>query len=277
MKRSVILSTTFAAALYIALGSNSSGPAKVGNGNRTGSAVASGTCGSCHGGGSGTTTLTIALKEKASGNDAAGKYTPGTTYTVSLNGNNAALSKFGFQLTAMSSGNHQAGTFGNLGTDVQTRNVSNISVAEQQHTLSKANGVFLVQFDWTAPAAGTGAVTFNGIFNAVDGNSQSTGDAVSLPASLTVNENATTGINEVKGALSFGLFPNPASALLHVKTGGSGEAIATLLDVTGKTLQTVQLAANQTTAIGVAHLPAGTYFLQVQQDGRQAVQQWVKQ
>ncbi len=277
MKRSMILYSVFAVGLYLALGSNSAGPANAGNGNRTGSAVAIGTCGNCHGGGSGTTTLTISLKEKSSGTDANGKYTPGATYTVSLAGNNGSLAKFGFQFTAMKSGNQQAGTFANMASGTHAKTINGISIAEQQQSLAKTNGAFLTTFDWVAPAAGTGKVTFNGIFNAVDGNNQSTGDAVSLPASLELNESTTTGITEVNAQEHFTLYPNPATDMLHVKPANLSNAYSIIItDVTGKTITSISASGNNAISIPVQHLSAGRYLLQLQQNGHTATQQWIK-
>ncbi len=283
MKRSFILFPVILAGLYLSLSSNSSGPASAGNGIRNGGPGSNGTCASCHGGGAGTTTMTLALKEKATGTAANGKYKPGTVYTVTVSGNNASLALFGFQVTAATTASHQAGTFGNLGSDKHAVTIGGLQVVEHSHNLTKTNGAYLAEFDWTAPAAGTGAVTLYGIINGVNDDDAITGDRVSAPVNLPLTEATNpTAIKDLAAISDLRVYPNPATDQLHLGSEQvtPGNYQVTIYDMTGREVlrRSEQAGAGKlqlTLAIG--HLPAGSYILHLNGKQQAAVQTFVKQ
>lgn len=127
-------------------------------------------CTSCHSGSpvtSGTSWSAIAL----TGLPANG-YVPGTTYILTLNGSTAATSKNGFQLTALTSSNAMAGTLiAGTGTAISTQS------GRSYVSHSGSNGASW-SFNWTAPASGTGVVTFYTSYNATNSNSATSGDIV---------------------------------------------------------------------------------------------------
>ncbi len=93
-------------------------------------------------------------------------------------------------------------------------------------------------FDWVAPAAGTGSVTFYGAFNFANGNNQSNGDIIRTNT-LTVNESTTSGISSIEndpfGAL---LYPNPltSEARIRVNLTDHQPLILQYADISGKIL-----------------------------------------
>lgn len=89
-------------------------------------------------------------------------YVPGTVYTVTANINNAAaLSINGFEITTEQDiSNIKVGDF--LITDPNTTQLTN-NTNSVTHTPS-GNNLTTWQFDWEAPVAGTGDVTFYGAF-----------------------------------------------------------------------------------------------------------------
>ncbi|MBL0097317.1 MAG: T9SS type A sorting domain-containing protein [Bacteroidetes bacterium] len=92
-------------------------------------------------------------------------------------------------------------------------------------------------FNWVAPVAGTGNVTFYGAFNFSNGNSQSNGDIIRTNT-LTVSEDqGTAGISSVKAdPFNTLLFPNPVfnDATLRLNLIDNSPVSIQYLDITGK-------------------------------------------
>lgn len=272
MKRTFIFSAGLLCSLYVLLGSNAAGPASSGNGIRNGGPGSNGTCASCHGGGAGTTTMTISLKEKVSGTAANGSYKPGMVYTVSIGGNNTNLAFFGFQLSATTAAHLQAGAFSNMGGDKHVTTISGIQLAEHSTSLAKTNGAYEASFDWTAPAAGAGTVTFDGIINGVNHTGDVGGDKTSAPVRLSFTENSGgTAINELEDRKMLRVYPNPATDVLYVRFDAqiTGRYALAVYDLQGKVLwsRSAQSAATAV-AVPVQALASGTYFLRVSGNGQ---------
>ena len=127
-------------------------------------------------------------------------YLPGETYTIniSVSGNGEK----GFEVSPQ---NQQGDGLGNLINGPGVQLVAGNSAVTQDDE-SSANPA-LWQFDWTAPEAGTGSVTFYGAFTVEK--------PVTKISSYTVQENTGIGIPEyVKHRL--GVFPNPADKRIKV-------------------------------------------------------------
>ncbi len=119
-------------------------------------------------------------------------WTPGQTYPLTVTISRAGAVKYGFQLSAVTSSNTQAGSFaagtGNSKVSVCGAGASNCpsipstSVQYAQHNFLTTSsppftGIFTV--NWTAPAnAGTGAVRFNLAANAANGDVSNQGDFI---------------------------------------------------------------------------------------------------
>jgi hypothetical protein len=271
MKKSILITALILPAAFLIFSSNSAGPASSGNGIRNGGPLSNGTCGSCHSGGSGTTSINLSVVEKSNGNAANGIYKPGVVYTVTLSGNNANLAFFGFQVSAANAAQQQAGSFGNLGADKHSSNLSGLQIVEHNTTLSKVNGAYTVSFDWTAPAAGNGTVTLYGIINAVNNNDEGSGDKVSAPATISLNEQST-GIDDVENDRSVKLYPNPASDVLHIATDQrfKGNYNVRILDINGRVVyrDNALIVPSKDITISVKDLRTGLYFLRMDGEGQ---------
>ncbi len=92
----------------------------------------------------------------------AGGYTPGSTYSLIWDGGPHISGDGGFNLDAT------AGLWSNLGSQVQ------LSSGELTHS---SDSLRSWSADWTAPAAGTGDVTFNLAVLYANGNGQNSGDS----------------------------------------------------------------------------------------------------
>lgn len=280
MKKSLIISALILPAVFMIFSSNSNGPALSGNGIRNGGPSSDGTCGSCHSGGSGTTTINITLVEKATGIPANGMYVPGTTYTVSLSGNNPNLPFFGFQLSAATASNQQGGLFANPGTNKHISTQAGLQLVEHSSNLSKTNGTYETSFDWTAPAAGKGTITFYGIINGVNDDNQTTGDKPSAPSTLVLTEHSATSITDHEMNADIHLYPNPVSTSLRISAEKlqSGTYHVSILNMNGQLVwqgkRTIDPAIAAT--IPVDFLSTGIYALRLEGNNKKIVLTFAK-
>jgi hypothetical protein len=152
--------------------SYSGGLASSGSSGGTGAPGDGTTCGGCHNSGSfGPPLVQMGVTEGAT---AITEYIPGETYAVLLNvialiGTPVG---YGFQATVLDASDSKAGDFVASVAGSQITSLSGREYAE--HSTTSPIGTF--GWQWTAPAAGTGTVTFYGVGNAVNGNGGTSGD-----------------------------------------------------------------------------------------------------
>ncbi len=109
------------------------------------------------------------------------QYTPGQTYAMSVTISRSASTLFGVGIEALTSANQNAGTLNitdAASTQIKSATAGGVSRRNIVHTLdggaTSASKVF--NFSWTAPAAGTGNVTFYFCGAACNGNGNEGGD-----------------------------------------------------------------------------------------------------
>lgn len=129
-------------------------------------------CSYCHG------NMTTASGWITSNIPASG-YVPGTTYQITATNTLSGSGKYGFEVSPQS----PSGTL--LGTLTAGTNSKVVGSGKWITQSTASNSVTSWTFSWTAPAAGTGTVTFYGSF------ARSTGSAVKN-SSLVVSEGAQT-------------------------------------------------------------------------------------
>jgi len=124
------------------------------------------------------------------------QYTPGQTYNMSVTVSRSANSLFGVGIEALTSGNANAGTINitdAASTQIKSATVSEVSRRNIVHTLdggaTAASKVF--NFSWTAPASGTGNVTFYFAGVAGDGDGNESGDYVYIGSQLLTEISCT--------------------------------------------------------------------------------------
>ncbi len=268
MKRILLLTAT-SGLLYLTLSSNSVGPAAMGL-NATGSPGSSSSCGGCHGGGPGTTAAALQIRKLSTGPNGpiVTQYMPDTNYIVKVVGNHATLTHFGFQLTALKTANTNAGTFSNLPGTVHSSTVGNKLIVEHATQLAKTNNQFEATFNWKAPASGTGTVTFYGIINAVNNNSQVGGDKPSPPFTIALSETTPASVGNVEQLMRVEVYPNPVTTQLNVKTGNieKGTYALSAYDLNGKQIFHTTLTitnAGQEASINTVDWASGIYHIQL--------------
>ncbi|HYD21986.1 MAG TPA: choice-of-anchor V domain-containing protein [Flavipsychrobacter sp.] len=265
MKRTLLL-TTIAGMLYLGLGSNSTGPAAQFL-NATGSPGNNASCGGCHGGGAGTTTGNVEIRKLSTGitGPVVTQYQADTVYIVKVVGNNASISHFGFQLTALNGANTNAGTFQNVTGSKHIGSVGSKNIVEHIDQLAKTNNQYEATFNWKAPATGTGNVTFYGVINAVNNDGLAGGDKPGSPFTKLLTEN-TTSVKELAATMELTAYPNPCTTNLTVQLNNPQPGTYTLraLDLSGKTLMTENTSINSAghkTKINTANWPPGIYHI----------------
>ncbi len=142
-------------------------------GGRTGSPGDGGaTCTQCHYGNAQVQGGLISTTIPASG------YVPGETYTITVTANMNGISKYGFELTAESTGGAKKGTF-TITDPARTKKVnSGTAVTHKSGGTAASGNIISWSTDWTAPAAGTGQITFYTALNAANNNGSSSGDHI---------------------------------------------------------------------------------------------------
>jgi hypothetical protein len=176
-------------------------------------------CNSCHTPGNTNpiaSTTTIAVLDSA-GNSVT-QYLPGKVYTarVTINTVTGNPLRWGFQMIALKdAGNTDLDGFSDINPNnykIATVNSTGRTYAE--HDNSSTTNIFNVR--WTAPAAGTGNVTFYAAGNAVNNNGQNTGDGASF-ANLKLSEGSTSSTQNPDAArIGMRVWPNPPATTAQV-------------------------------------------------------------
>lgn len=167
------LSITFFVLLLSALSWEQARTSSGGIGGPYSSAPGESNCSSCHAGlalNTGPAVRTLSLNGVAG----ATTYVPGQTYNVQFTVAESGRNRYGFQLVVRNASNQTAGT---LIASEPTR-AQMIQSQRLSHTGSgnSGNGTITWNFQWTAPATGTGVVRFYASSNATNANGATTGD-----------------------------------------------------------------------------------------------------
>ena len=239
-------------------------------GNKTGSPSDNFSCVLCHTGSavnSGTGTPSITAPGLVSG------YIPGQTYTISASIVQTGINKFGFEVTAERDANNaKIGTF-ILTNAANTRFPLGSILTAVTHTNAGSLGTNSKtwSFDWTAPVAGTGDVTFYGSFNSTNGTGQTNGDKI-YTTSLSVAENTGAGIGDYNTALNAKVFPNPVVSNFEIVSDENIDAVE-VYNLRGQKM----IAVNQPNGkVNIETLPGGIYFVKINAEGKVSTQKLIK-
>lgn len=249
------ISSIFIVELSSPAGANSSGAPS----SMTGSPGDGNNCTACHGGTAATQTGLITSNIPMTG------YVPGQTYTITGSITTSGITKFGFQISPQNTSGSLMGTMTVTNSTTTQLINSGKYITHKIAGTSFTSGTATWSFDWTAPAAGSGAVTFYGSFNSSNSNSQSSGDIISL-STLAVSEAVTTGIAAISGATNgFDVYPNPFSDRLYVKNNVNGNVLTTvsIMDVYGKEVKKIK-ALNSDGSIDLQELSNGYYMVRIE-------------
>ena len=225
----------------------------------------------CHSGG---TTPRAGL---INSNIPAAGYIPGQTYSFTISITEAGISKWGFQASPQSSTGALLGSI--ILTNVnETRFAAGGGNKYITHTTagnSGSTGSKSWSFDWTAPAIGSGLVTFYANVNASNGNGSSNGDQI-FNGSVSYQEASGVGFETVSSS-TFEIFPNPSNAGYFVVKGVSaGVHQVNVFDVQGKLVLSQQQAVEMQT-ISTNGLEKGVYFVSVEGEQSRTIKKLIIQ
>lgn len=183
----------------------------------TGSPADGETCLSCHSGPA-QTNQTVSI----TGDVPMGGYVPGTTYNMTATMSNNSGPRFGFSISPQDQSGNLLGTLIASGAGTQL-NGGGKYITHTFQGISGSGGSKSWTFQWTAPEAGLGNVTFYGAFNFADGIGGSSGDVI-VTHSQTFSEAAATSIAE-NSADALLVFPNPAENHINIRLSDVDEVI----------------------------------------------------
>jgi hypothetical protein len=232
----------------------------------------------CHAG-----TASVSPVQIISSNIPASGYIPGTQYTITatLTGLTGVNNKCGFQISPQGPGGVLRGT--PIITSTGTKIVSSKYITHTNTGNTGTGGSKTWSFDWIAPTAGSGAVTFYGAFNYANGTGTASGDVIRT-TSLAVSEDLTVGVSEITTQVNARLFPNPVvdNATFEFELESAAEVRINIMDVAGRTLQEEMqlqgIAGMQSVQINIpSDWPAGIYKISMNAGNQQAVRNFMKQ
>ncbi len=205
----------------------------------------------------------------------SGGYVPGQTYTIAAGVSGTTSAKIGFEATAEADANNaKTGTIVITdATRTKTENGGTAATHTAAGTVASA-GANAWSFDWTAPSAGTGDVTFYAAFNVTDGAGtglgNSSGDQI-FTRSFQVSEATPAGIEDLTNNSSFNTYPNPVVSHVNIN---STEAI-TKVEIFNTSGQMIY-AGNESNKIDLSKQAAGIYFVGVTIDSQLSIQKIIK-
>lgn len=190
-------------------------------------------------------------------------YTPGTKYTITATAKSSAnRNTFGFQISPQSPAGALLGTI-TITNSTQTQVTgAGKYVTHKQAGITGSNGTKTWSFDWTAPVAGTGNVTFYGSFNYANSNGLASGDSI-IKTTYTVSEKLIASVNN-EGLSKYGIsfFPNPVSSYLKIQnTNNIKIDRLEIYDMSGKLV--FKSSAEELQNIDLKDINAGVYFVKL--------------
>ena len=210
-------------------------------------------------------------------------YSPDTTYTITARAVDVGKTSYGFQISPQTVSGSPLGKL-IVTNPTTTQIITSHSIQYIEQTLKGYSGTdsLVWTFNWTAPAKGTGTVTFYGCFNCGVGN-KSAANTYVFPATLVIPENISAGINTMAENVSFTIFPNPANEQVSIAYNLKETQIIeiNMYNLQGKKVSTFM---NSSVQNGGEHkkqftLPGtispGIYFVQLIANGQPVVQKIV--
>ena len=261
--------------------SNSNGRASSQNEGNTGApgdnALNGRTCQTCHNGGPLQVTLDIEVSKN--GNPVT-SYVPGENYDVKVVINDAAgsPSAYGFQMVAeINADNSSTNSWSNPSGNAKTASTSDGRSYVEQDGASNSNEFSAT---WTAPASGSGDVTFYSCGNGVNANGMTSGDGAACN-NITLSEDTESSILEAStDATRMLLQPNPVisdfQVLTHSNTNGNFELSILTLDGKQLSQQNVVISNGRSSSVMVSNLSPGYYLVKVQDEQTTMVSKMLK-
>jgi hypothetical protein len=196
-------------------------------------------------------------------------YIPGQTYPLTVTCDDIVAEKYGFQITSETA-SAKTGTW-IITNASRTQLKSGTAVTHTSGGTIPSGSPNTWSMEWTAPAAGTGPVTFYVAINQTDADNSRFGDMIHV-ASLTISESGV-GIAENLEKFIGAVYPNPATDIIHLNVPSNSEV--RVYDNAGRAV--ISLTTDQAVQeMDVSTLQQGIYFVQIAFDGQYATRSFVK-
>lgn len=196
-------------------------------------------------------------------------YVPGQTYPLTVTCDDIVAEKYGFQITSETA-SAKAGTW-IITNASRTQLKSGTAVTHTSAGTTPSGSPNTWSMEWTAPAAGTGPVSFYVAINQTNADNTNSGDQIHV-ASLTIPESGVGIAESLDQAIGI-IYPNPANDIIHLNLPlNSGIRI---FDNTGR--EVITLTGDQALhEIDVSALQQGLYFVQIEHEGQYASRSFIK-
>lgn len=229
------------------------------------------TCMSCHN--QGPIVASVAISVLDSSNNPVTQYMPGEQYTarVTITASGGNLQGYGFQMIGLrDNGNTDLDGFADM-------NPNNYKIATipggrtyAEHDNISPTNTFNVK--WTAPATGTGSVTFYASGNGVNANGTTSGDGAGKHSLQLTEISSPTVEIEIPTPSSY-VLPNPvqSEAVLHLKNFESGKYRLAAFDAAGRMVwETGRFIPKGASTIDLPSIEwaPGVYFLTLESGGK---------
>ncbi len=228
-------------------------------------------CSTCHNGGDFGTDIQITLSDPE-GTEVT-EYLAGKTYTVTATiSTTTAPGGYGLQMVGLTDiDDNNAGSLLNPSANAQLAEVAGRSYLEQAG-LSSSN-VFTAE--WTAPAEGSGSVTFYAAGHAANGNGQSSGDQASQ-TSVAFGENVVESTVDFENDL-FTISPNPVLDFTTISLDRVVNGTVNIFSATGQIVLTTAINSDSQ-IVNLTDFAKGTYVVSIRNNENTVVstQQLIK-
>ncbi len=192
-------------------------------------------------------------------------YTPGVKYTITATAHSTSnRNTFGFQISPQTPTGLLVGTLGITNATQTQITGGGKYITHKQAGITGSGGTKSWSFAWTAPVAGTGAVTFYGCFNNANGTGTSAGDSI-IKTTYVVQEKLAIGINNNKLAqLGFNIFPNPANNHIYIQNDKNVKFDhVEIVDLSGKVVYQSERVLEVDLQLEKAGISNGLYFIKL--------------
>lgn len=189
-------------------------------------------------------------------------YAPGSDYTITVTVTKTGQTAFGFGFEALNSNNTLAGTL--TATNAFTQTMTGAGPVNMVHNGSGlGTDSYTFSFKWTAPAIGTGAVTFYASGNACNEDSGVSGDYVYTTSMALTEGTPNVGIAAINSNSIIAVYPNPAAHSLCINNTSGQSLNVIMYDLTGKMVFARDNISTQNDKISLLDIAHGTYIIKV--------------
>ena len=262
IKRNTKLNMAILSVLALVFMSNRGGSPGGRSGSTTDNGATCSTNGGCH-----NSSSAPASQDMISTNVPSNGYAPGSSYDITINISDEGTSVWGFEMMAEDKNGLPVGAFSN---NSQVNSLNSGLRATHKFASSSSSDAQTWIANWTAPASGTGSVTFYVSAMAANGNGNNRGDRVFIDT-ISITENTSANIAELEN-FQINLYPNPATQKIVITGYENTSSNIKVINSMGETVMS-GLFKN---ALNISELASGTYYLKIIENNRVFIKKFSK-